>query len=73
MISIDICYTSYHVGTKTVAPIIPYFQGLKMCIQYLPTHPKKPSFTLLIHMKDKMSPGLHGVGIMLKTTQPKVV
>ena len=35
MKQIDIYYTAYHLGTQTVAPNLPYFQGLKICIQFL--------------------------------------
>ena len=43
-ITIEICYTYFHPRTKTVAPTLPYFQGLKRCIKYIATHPHKPIF-----------------------------
>ena len=72
MIRIDIFNTACHLETQTVAPTLPGFQGLKMCIKYLSTHPHKIIFTLLIHMKDKIESDLHMVEIRLKITQPKV-
>ena len=44
---IDILHTAYHLGTQTVAPTLPGFQGLKIRIQYFATHPHKPILYLL--------------------------
>ena len=44
MIRIDICYTDCRLATQTVAPNLPFFQGIKRCIQYLDSHPHKPIF-----------------------------
>ena len=41
---IDIFYTSWQLGTQTVAPAPPGFQGLKRCINYLDIKPNKPIF-----------------------------
>ena len=41
---IYIYYTACLKGTQTVAPTIPGFQGLNICIQYLDSHPHKPIF-----------------------------
>ena len=41
---IDIFDIDWSLGTQTVAPIIPCFQGLKSCIQYLASHPYKIIF-----------------------------
>ena len=35
MSRIDICYTACRLGTKNVAPKLPGFQGIKICIQYI--------------------------------------
>ena len=42
MIRIDIYCTDFRLGTQTVAPNLPGFQGLKRCIQYLDIHHHKP-------------------------------
>ena len=39
---IDILHIAYRLGTQTVAPKLPGFQGLKIRIQYFATHPHKP-------------------------------
>ena len=44
MSRIDIFHTACHLGTQTVAPTLPGFQGLKRCIQYMASHPHKPIF-----------------------------
>ena len=44
MSRIDICYTTYHLETQTVAPILPGFQYIKFCVPYLYSHPHKPIF-----------------------------
>ena len=46
MSRIDIYYTACRLETQTVAPTIPYFQGIKRCIQYMDIHPHKPIFYL---------------------------
>ena len=46
MSRLEICYTSCHLETQTVAPTLPSFQGIKCCIQYLDSHFHKPIFHL---------------------------
>ena len=41
---IDLCCTTCHLATQTVAPNLPGFQGIKRCVQYLASHPHKPIF-----------------------------
>ena len=38
VITIDIYYTDYSIGTKKLAPNLPGFQYLKICIQYMASH-----------------------------------
>ena len=66
---IDLCYETCRLATQTVVPALPGLQGIKRCVQYLASHPHKPIFILIILMMDKISSGLHGVEIKLKTTQ----
>ena len=73
MSRIDIFYSTCCLATQTVAPTLPGFQCFKRCVQYLYSHPHKPIFILLILMTDKISSGLHGVGIKLKTTHTIIV
>ena len=73
MIIIDICYTTCILSNQTVAPALPGFQGLKICIQYMDIHPHKPIFILIILMMAQIPPDLHGVGIKWKNTQPIMV
>ena len=54
-----------------VAPNLTGFQGIKRCIQYLDTYPQFIPF--IIHTNDQIQSYLHGVGIILKTTQPTIV
>ena len=70
---IEICYTALHLGEKIVAPNLTGLQGLKICIQYLASHPHRSIFILLIITTDQISSDLHGSEIKLKTTQPKIV
>ena len=42
MSRIEFFYTSCQLGTQTVVPTLPSFQGIKICIKYLDTHPHKP-------------------------------
>ena len=56
-----------------MAPTIPYFRGIKRCIQYLAIHSYKISFILLTLIMDQILSELHGVGLNFKTTQPKIV
>ena len=42
---IYICCTDCCLETQTVAPTILGFQGLKRCIQYLDSHPRKAIFS----------------------------
>ena len=44
MIIIGICYTACHLATQIVSPTLPGLQGIKLCIQYLDSHPHKPIF-----------------------------
>ena len=44
MSRIDLCYTTCHLETQTVAPTLTGFQGIKRCVQYLDSHPHKPIF-----------------------------
>ena len=69
---IDLCYATCRLATQTVAPTLPVFQGIKLCVQYLASHPHKPIFILIILMMDQISSGLHGVEIKLNTTQQKI-
>ena len=41
---IDLCYATCCLATQTVAPILPGFQGIKRCVQYLASNPHKPIF-----------------------------
>ena len=41
---INICYTSCHLETQTVAPTLPDFQGIKRYDQYLASQPHKLIF-----------------------------
>ena len=41
---IDVCYATCCLGTQTVAPTLPGFQGIKRCVQFLASHPHKPIF-----------------------------
>ena len=41
---IAICYTACHLETQTEATTLTGLQGLKLCIQYLASHPHKPIF-----------------------------
>ena len=40
----DICYVACRLANQTVAPTIPGFQGIKRCIKYLDSYPRKPIF-----------------------------
>ena len=44
MSRIDICYKIYRLENQTVAPTLPGFQGLNICLQYLASHPYKSTF-----------------------------
>ena len=44
MSRIDICYTACYLQTQTVTPNVSGFQGIKLCIQYMASHPHKPIF-----------------------------
>ena len=41
MSRIDICCTAFRIVTQTVAPILPDFQGIRQCVQYLDSRPHK--------------------------------
>ena len=41
---IDICYKTCSLATQNAAPTLPGFQGIKLCVQYLASHPHKPIF-----------------------------
>ena len=49
---IDIYYTACSLETQTMAPTFTGFQGIKLCIKYMSSHPTKKSFILLILMMD---------------------
>ena len=36
---IDICYTTCHLATQTVAPTLPILQGIQSCVKYMARHP----------------------------------
>ena len=44
MSRIGLCYVTCRLATQTVAPTLPGFQGIKLCVQYLDIHPHKPIF-----------------------------
>ena len=44
MIRIDLCYATCSLATQTVATTLPVFQGIKICVQYMASHPHKPIF-----------------------------
>ena len=44
MSRLDICYTACSLETQTVAPTINFFQGIKLFIQYMDSHPHKSIF-----------------------------
>ena len=46
MSRIDVFNTACHLPTQTVAHILPSFQGINQCIQYLVSDPHKPIFYL---------------------------
>ena len=66
----DICYIAFRLGNQTMALIIPGFQGLKLCIQYLASHTRKFIFIAIIIITDQISSDLHEVGLKLNITQP---
>ena len=41
---IDLYYATCNLATQTVAPTLPGFQGIKICVQYLASHPHNPIF-----------------------------
>ena len=44
MSRIDLFYATCFLATQNVAPTLPGFQGIKLCVQYLASHPHKPIF-----------------------------
>ena len=42
--SVGICYTNCHTITQTMAPTLPGFQGIKICVKYMASHLHKPIF-----------------------------
>ena len=44
MSRIYLCNATFHLANKTVSPTLPGFQGIKLCVQYLASHPHKPIF-----------------------------
>ena len=44
MIIIGICYIACCMSTHTVSPTLTGFQGIKLCIKYLSSHPTKHIF-----------------------------
>ena len=73
MVRLEICYTYCCLATKTMSTTLPSFQGIKSCIQYMASRSYKPIFILLIIIMDQISSYLNGLGIKLKTTQPRIV
>ena len=41
---IYLCCATCCLATQTVAPTLPGFQGIKLCVQYMASHPHKPIF-----------------------------
>ena len=41
---IYLCCATYSLATQTVTPTLPGFQGIKICVQYMDSHPYKPIF-----------------------------
>ena len=41
---IDFCYVTCRLATQIVSPTLPGFQGIKLCVQYMASHPHKPIF-----------------------------
>ena len=41
---IDIYYTACSLETQTMAPTFTGFQGIKLCIKYMSSHPTKKIF-----------------------------
>ena len=41
---IDLCCATCRLATQTVAPTLPIFQGIKLCVKYLASNPHKPMF-----------------------------
>ena len=39
---IDICYETCHLATQTLAPTLPGFQCIKLCVRYMASHTHKP-------------------------------
>ena len=44
MSRIDLFYATYNLATQTVTPNLPGFQGIKLCVKYLASHPHKHIF-----------------------------
>ena len=44
MSRLGICYETCRLATQTVAHILPGFQCIKRCVEYLASHPHKPIF-----------------------------
>ena len=44
MIRIELCYATCSLDIQTVAPTLTGFQGIKLCVQYMASHPHKPIF-----------------------------
>ena len=44
MSRLDIFYATFCLATKTVAPTLPGFQGIKLCVQYFASQRNKPIF-----------------------------
>ena len=42
MSRIGICYSTCNLATQNVAPTLPGFQVIKLCVQYMDSHPHKP-------------------------------
>ena len=68
---IEIFYTAYYMGTQTVAHALPGLQYIKICIQYLASHPHKPIFYPSTYYYGSNSIRLIWIGTQVKyyTTQ----
>ena len=65
------CYVSCRLATQTMEPTLTGFQGIKRCVQYMASHPHKIILDPSNFMMSQISSDLHGVGIKLKSKQPK--
>ena len=71
MITIDLSYPKYRLKPFTFSPIIPSFQGLNQCIQYIETHQTNLFYNLTFFWEKPMILEWNGVGINMRITSPK--